>query len=323
MSIFIPADSPLDVVLLLLPDSSLMSLSSTLDTMRAANRISRRTLFRWRVATFGGEAALLTCGLTITPDCAFEEVEAGGLLIIVAAFRQEHHVDPARLKFIRQRARHFQAVGGVEAGSWVLARAGLLDEHQATTHWEDLEEFAQRFPKVRVRPDRFVIDGRYFTTGGASPSFDLMLHLIRSRYGYALALEVASVFIYDGGHSATDPQPLVSLGPIAHHEPRLASAIRNMEVTLDTPQSIAAIAQHVGISQRMLEKLFQQKLQMSPHQYYKRLRLQHARRLVLNTSLTMHEIAVRTGFNSLSVFSRAFRQYFHRSPSRYRQTSQR
>src|SRR3546814_3338226 len=82
---------------------------------------------------------------------------------------------------------------GVEAGSWLLARAGLLDGRAATTHWEDLEDFAARFPEIAVRPDRFVVDGRTFTSGGASPTFDLMLHLIRSRFGYPLALEVASV----------------------------------------------------------------------------------------------------------------------------------
>src|SRR3546814_7536953 len=64
-----------------------------------------------------------------------------------------------------------------------LFRSGLLNGCRATTHWEDLEEFAARFPDVDVRPDRFVIDGPRFTTGGASPAFELMLNLIRARQG--------------------------------------------------------------------------------------------------------------------------------------------
>ena len=108
--------------------------------------------------------------------------------------------------------RRFDAVGGIEAGSWILARCGLLDNKNATTHWEDQEEFSLRFPRVKLKPDRFVIDDAVFTTGGASPTFDFMLHLIRTRYGYPLALEVSSAFIYDSSHSATDTQPLVSLG---------------------------------------------------------------------------------------------------------------
>src|SRR3546814_15236172 len=100
---------------------------------------------------------------------------------------------------------------------------------------------------ISVRPDRFVIDGRRFTSGGASPTFDLMLHLIRSRFGYPLALEVASVFVYDEAHAATDAQPLVSLGRLAGYEPRVAAAIRLMESRLDRPLTTAAIPRRLEI----------------------------------------------------------------------------
>src|SRR5690349_13523407 len=83
----------------------------------------------------------------------------------------------------RCAARSARAVGGVEAGTWLLARAGLLEGRTATTHWEDMEDFSAAFPGVDVRPDRYIIDGPVFTTGGASPTFDLMLALVRARLG--------------------------------------------------------------------------------------------------------------------------------------------
>ncbi len=95
-------------------------------------------------------------------------------------------------------------LGGAEAGTWLVARAGLLEGRSATTHWEDMEDFSAAFPGTDVRPDRYVIDGPVFTCGGASPTFDLMLHLVRSRLGMAVALDVASVFIYDQSRAATD-----------------------------------------------------------------------------------------------------------------------
>ena len=98
-----------------------------------------------------------------------------------------------------------------------------------------MEDFAAAFPGADVRPDRYVIDGPVFTTGGASPTFDLMLHLIRSRLGMAVALDVASVFIYDQARAATDAQPLVSLGRLDGYDPRLAQAIRLMEAHVDQP----------------------------------------------------------------------------------------
>lgn len=323
-SIFAPADpstgAPLAVTLLLLPDSSMMSLASTLDPLRAANRLARRPLFSWRIVTPDGTPAVLTCGVPVPAAGRLEREMAGDVLIVVAGFNQEHHMGKAALARLRAAARRFRALGGVEAGSWLLARAGLLDGHAATTHWEDLEDFAGRFPEVNLLPDRFVVDGRVFTAGGASPSFDLMLHLIRQRFGYPLALEVASVFIYDEAHAATDAQPLVSLGRLAGHEPRVAAAIRLMEQRLDSPLTTAAIAKRLGVSARTLELLFKQALGMGPGAYGLRLRLQAARRLLIDTRLSLQEIAVRCGFGSHSAFSRIFRRHLGVSPSLYRRS---
>ncbi len=318
MDPFAPSTEKLRVTLLVLPDSSMMSLASALDPMRAANRIADRDLFEWRLATLTGKPARLTCDLAIEPDVVFDEACAGDLLIVIASFNQQRHAGPAHLRLLKRVARNFAAIGGIEAGSWILARAGLLDGHAATTHWEDLEEFATHFPGVAVKPDRFVVDGRVFTTGGASPTFDFVLDLIRRRYGYPLALEVSSVFIYDGVHGPTDTQPLVSLGTLENNEPRVAAAIHAMERHVDDPLSIAQIAAQVDLSVRMLEYLFRQTLDLSPAAYYRRLRLQTARRLVVDTRLPLQEIAIRTGFNSLSAFSRRFRGEYRQSPGECR-----
>ncbi len=319
-ALFAASDDPLRVTLLLLPESSMMSLASTLEPMRAANRLARRRLFDWHLVTPDGKPARLTCDVPVPAEAAFGPELSGDALIVVAGFNQERHAGKETLARLRRVARRFRALGGVEAGSWLLARAGLLDGHAATTHWEDLEDLSARFPEVDVLPDRFVIDGRFFTSGGASPTFDLMLHLIRSRFGYALALEVASVFIYDETHAATDAQPLVSLGRLPGHEPRVASAIRLMEQRLDNPLTTAAIAKRLEVSVRTLELLFKRALGIGPGTYYLHLRLQAARRLLLDTRLSMQVIAVRCGFGSHSAFSRIFRRHFAVSPSAYRRT---
>jgi transcriptional regulator GlxA family with amidase domain len=316
--IFAPSDEPLRVTVLLLPESSMMSLASTLDPMRAANRLAQRPLFSWRIVTPEGTPAALTCGVAVAADGGFGRDAEGDVLIVVAGFRHERHASRQLLDLLRGATRRFRAFGGVEAGSWLLARAGLLDGRSATTHWEDLEDFAARFPGVEVLPDRFVIDGRCFTSGGASPTFDLMLHLIRRRFGYPLALEVASVFIYDEAHTPNDAQPLVSLGRLAGYEPRVAAAIRLMEGHLDSPLTTAAIARRLDLSARSLELLFKQALGMGPGTYYLRLRLQAARRLLLDTRLSMQVIAVRSGFGSHSAFSRTFRRHYALSPTAYR-----
>jgi transcriptional regulator GlxA family with amidase domain len=167
-------------------------------------------------------------------------------------------------------------------------------------------------------PDRYVIDGPVFTTGGASPTFDLMLHLIRTRLGMATALDVASVFIYEQAHAGADAQPLVSLGRLDDYDPRLASAVRMMEATIDAPLTIAAIARRSGVTTRTLETLFQKAIGESPGAYFLRLRLSAARRLVRDSRIPLADIAARTGFSSAASFSRAFRKAFGTAPSALR-----
>jgi transcriptional regulator GlxA family with amidase domain len=310
--------SMLRVVVLVVPETSMMSLASTLDPMRAANRIANQKVFDWKISTLDGQASQLSCGITIQPDIIFNEGCNGDLLIILAGFNQHSLVTRKDLKTINLVRRKFTAIAGIEAGSWVLARCGLLDNKSATTHWEDLEDFQNQFPKVKLKPDRFVIDGLIFTTGGASPTFDFMLHLIRMRYGYPLAIEVSSAFIYDGVHQSSDTQPQVSLGRLEASEPRVAAAIRIMEQHIEEPMLVRDIAAQVAISVRMLEYLFLEIMKVSPAAYYRRLRLQMARRLVIDTRLQLQVIAIRTGFNSLSAFSRMFRHHYQQSPAQCR-----
>jgi len=302
----------------------MMSVACTLDPMRAANRISQQTIFRWHIQTLDGNPVKLTCGLPIAAQSTFGEAlevenTDNRVLIIIAGFDSDQHAQKQAVARLSKRASAYDFVGGVEAGSWLMARAGLLNGHKATTHWEDLEDFARTYPDIDVIPDRFVIDGRYFTTGGASPTFDFMLHLIRLRKGTAFAMEVASIFIYDQTHPSTQPQPVVSPGRLLSAEPRIAAAIRIMENNLDEPLSIIKIAEQLQMSIRTLEMVFQSTLQYSPGSYYRHLRLQTAKRLIIETRLSFQAIAVRTGFASLSAFSRAFKTRFGQCPRQWRE----
>jgi AraC family transcriptional regulator, glycine betaine-responsive activator len=314
-TIFAPAAAePLDIDVLALPDVSLLSLASTIEPLRGANRVSGRTLFRRRLLSFDGLPVTTSGGMTIPVDAAFSTDDPRDALVVVAAFNVPVHAKRPLLAALRRVARRGIEIGGVESGSLVLAMAGLLNGRRATTHWEDLDEFAAKFPEIDVRADRYVIDAGRFTTGGASPAFDMMLHLIRARHGQALALDVASLFIYDELRSAGDPQPMVSLGRLDSNEPRVAAAIRIMEQRIERPLAIPRLARDAGIGPRMLEALFMRSFGMSPRRYYGALRMNAGRRLVLESRKSMTEIAAQTGFASASAFARSFRARFGESP---------
>ena len=313
-TIFRPERSKLAVTFLVLTGTSIMCVASAIDPLRAANRIVGERHFDWRIVSVDGKPPVTTSGLPIAVDGRFDAAGKPDVLIVVGGFGTRDLGTPALNGAVRRIARSARAVGGIEAGTWLLGHAGLLEGRKATTHWEDLEDFAAAFPGADVRPDRYVIDGAIFTSGGASPTFDLMLHLVRSRLGMAVALDVASVFIYDQARAATDAQPLVSLGRLDGYDPRLAQAIRLMEAHVDQPLTVAAIARRAGITPRTLELIFGRSIGETPGAYYLRLRLNAARRLVLDTGVPMTEIAARTGFSSAAAFSRAFSQAFGKPP---------
>lgn len=106
-------------------------------------------------------------------------------------------------------------------------------------------------------------------------------------------------------------------------EPRIAAAIRVMEAHIDEPITIFQISSKIELSVRMLESLFSETLQISPGKYYRQLRLQAASRLMIETRISLQEVAVRTGFNSLTAFSRAFKNHFGNSPGKWRKLSSR
>jgi len=261
---------------------------------------------------------MLTCGVPIVVDGTFAQPLAGDALLVIGGFNLDRHVGKKFIGILQESSRHFDIVAGIESGCWLLGRTGLLNGRRATAHWEELEDFSQAFPALTVLGDRFVADGKFWTSGGASPTFDMMLHWITQRLGSALALDVASIFVYDQTHNATDVQPFVSLGRIETRDPELAEAIRLMERTLERPLTIAALTKRLSISQRKLELLFARGLSTSPGAYYLRLRLQVAHRLVRDSGSPIREIALRCGFDSLSAFSRAYSREYGMSPLKMR-----
>jgi transcriptional regulator GlxA family with amidase domain len=317
-SIFAPERDRLLVTFLVLTGASIMCVASAIDPLRAANRINGEPVFEWSLVSADGKPPLTSCGMPVAVSGPLDPQLRTDMFVVIAGFGNREQATSALLSRIRRAARAARAYGGVEAGAWLIARAGLLEGRAATTHWEDMEDFAAAFPESDIRPDRYVIDGPAFTTGGASPTFDLMLHLIRSRLGMAVALDVASVFIYDQAHASSDAQPLVSLGRLDGYDPRLAQAIRLMEAHVDHPLTIAAVARRAGVTARSLETIFRKSIGETPGAYYLRLRLGAARRLVLDTRAPMADIAARTGFLSAAAFSRAFSRAFGEAPVRMR-----
>jgi transcriptional regulator GlxA family with amidase domain len=313
-TIFAPSPDPLTIALLVLPQASILEVASVLDPLRSANRHLGTDAYRWQIVSPHGAPIPLTCAIELPASGPLTAARADAL-IVIAGYRQSEMATAPLIRDLSRMAPGFAAIGGIDAGGWVLARAGLLTGHKATVHWEDHEDFAAAHPDVTVLPDRYVIDRRRFTAGGAAPAADLMLHLIRARHGPALALAVAASFITTVRDGA-DPQITPPADP--RLDPRVAAAIARMEARLEQPEPMARIAAVLGLSPRRFETLFRQNLRQTPGAYALQLRLQAARRLITDTRHPLADVALRTGFSSPGTLSRAFRTHFGHPPSHLR-----
>ena len=309
-----PATEPLDLDILVLPEATLILVASVIEPLRAANRILGRRLYRWRLVTPDGTPVLTTSGIPIPADGAFAPAARAAPLVVVASYNWERSASASLKRRLRQAAGARAAIVGVEAGVWLLAASGLLDGREATIHWEDFDEFASRYPDVGLVRGRYAIDDKRITTGGALPTLDLMLELIRRRQGYSLALEISKLFIYDpaGARELRFHPP--SIGHLNRMDARVANAVRIMEDTIDSPIPLARLAGRVGLTARHLQSLFHACLGVGPHTHYLALRLNCARRLAIETRMSMIEIATAAGFNSPSAFSRCYRAHYGESP---------
>ena len=319
-TIFAPSAAPLTLAVLVLPQSSILEVASTLDPLRAANRHLGRDAYRWRIVSPDGAAVPLTCGIELPSHGGLAQAKGADALVVIAGFAQWQGAGRNVIRDLARMGPRFAALGGIDAGAWVLARAGLLAGYRATVHWEDAEDFAASHPDIDVLPDRFVIDRNRFTAGGAAPAADLMLHLIRARHGAALSQQVAASFI-TSARAGGEPQmalPSANPRPDLRLDPRVAGAIARMEARLDSPEPAAQIAKECGLSARRLEQLFHAALGLSPAAYALSLRLQAAKRMFTDTRHPLAEVALRCGFASSSSLSRAFQRHYGKAPSQLR-----
>jgi transcriptional regulator GlxA family with amidase domain len=211
-------------------------------------------------------------------------------------------------------------IGAVCTASYALAAAGLLDGKRATIHWENHDSFSEVFENINLTKSVYVLDGNRFTAAGGTSAIDLMLKLIADEHGPDLANSVADQLVYSSIRTDQDTQRLSVPTRIGVRHPKLAQVIRMMETHIEDPISPAILAQDVGMSTRQLERLFRRYLSRSPKRYYMELRLQKARNLLMQTDMSVINVALACGFTSPSHFSKCYRAHYQTTPYRERGT---
>ncbi len=305
---------PEQVGFLLVPRFSMMAFTSAIEPLRAANRMSGRRLYEWRLFSADGEPVAASNGIAFMPDAGISQVARFPTVIVCAGIDPQRFQDKAAFSWLRQLAHHGAGIGALCTGSHVLARAGLLNGYRCTIHWENLSGFAEEFPDLEVTTRLFEIDRDRLTCCGGTAALDMMLHLIAARHGHDLATAVSEQFMHVGGGDPASPQRLTLRRRLRVSHPKLIAVVEQMEATLEEPLGRADLAESVGLSTRQVERLFKKYLGMTPARYYLELRLKRARLLLAQTSMPVLDVSIACGFVSASHFSKCYRELFATTP---------
>lgn len=306
---------------LLLDRFTLAAFSAAVEPLRIANRTLEQTAYEWKVISETGAPVVSSAGMAIQCDSDLVELGRDTTIIVVGGLDIRKATTKTVLSWLRRESRKGLAIGAVCTGTYTMASAGLLSGKRCTIHWENHDSLMEDFPDVEPSHSVYVIDGNRYTAAGGSASTDMMLDLISKAHGIDVSNVVAEQLIHTSLRTEEDEQRLSIPTRIGVRHPKLATVIRQMEENIEEPISPSVLADEVGMSTRQLERLFRRYLNRSPKRYYMELRLRKARNLLLQTEMSVINVALACGFASPSHFSKCYRGLYNTTPYRERGTT--
>ncbi|OAP36730.1 AraC family transcriptional regulator [Sinorhizobium glycinis] len=306
---------------------TLSAFAMFIDTLRlASDQLDRsgRVLADWQV--LGSTRHLITssCGVQVAPTSdivdprQFDYIAVvGGLLTV------QQPVDYETIRFLKHAASKGVPLVGLCTGSFILAEAGLMKEHETCVSWLHYHEFRERFPDHKARPDRlFNLERKRGSCAGGSSAADLAAALVRRHIGADAERNALEVLQIEKARSQFDIQTRQPLYEY-FNDSRVMAALISMEQHLEGGITIEQLAASVGLSRRQLERLFHEKAGISPAVAFRRLRLDRARQILLTSKKPIIEVALDVGFINTSHFTKEFRRTYGRTPAEIRDSAAR
>jgi transcriptional regulator GlxA family with amidase domain len=240
-------------------------------------------------------------GIRLVADLTFEEAASGFDIILVAGAPTppETEPEPHLVQWVKELPWRSSVNGSICTGAFLLGYAGLLDDRRVTTHWQDAQALAARFPKARVESDLiYVRDGRLITAAGVTAGIDLGLALVGQRHGAETALKVAKRLVVvaqrQGGQSQFSPYLTVPADP----ESPIARIQDHVMANIGDQHTLESLAAVVGMSPRNLARHFVQATGITPHEFIERARVDAARMMLEASDRPLKAVAFDCGFGS-------------------------
>jgi transcriptional regulator GlxA family with amidase domain len=301
---------------LLFPGFPMACLTSVIEPLRAANEISGRATFEWRLLAEAEHKVTSSAGIAFEADLRLSEAGELDTLLLLSA-PASGFAAPRSAAHLRALDRHGTTLGAISGGVFPLVRSGVVRDETLSVHWCYETAFAAEFPDIRRSDEVIEISARRITASGAAAAFEVALRLIDRALGAGVADEVACWFQHPmmrkPGVRQTLPMRRTDDAE-ATLSPLVARAIRVFAENLSEPATVAEIAERLGITPRHLERSFKQATGQNPTAYFRHLRMQAARQIVMYTNDGVADVAAAVGYANTRPFVKQYRAAFGLTP---------
>ncbi|MEM0947216.1 MAG: GlxA family transcriptional regulator [Pseudomonadota bacterium] len=304
---------------LLLEAYPMLPVSGMIDVLRDAAYVTERAQFRWFTISAVDSEVMAMNGMRTLTEYTTENAPMPDVLVVCAGLGG-HLIDDQRVvRYLRAANRGDTQIGAIATGSWLLARAGLLQGRRCTVHWEDIPSFEETFPMLNVSRSLYVRDGKFFTCSGGTSAIDLFLEFVSESIGEDVSSDVARQIMHQAIRAGSQGVPLKHspFRPVA--STLVEAATKLMHEHIESPLAIGAIARHVKVNVKTLERQFLSHFRTTPQLHYRTIRLEHARALLRLTDVPIWSVALQTGFGSPQYLSQCYRAQFGHPPSTERE----
>ena len=323
----------LSVGFILLPRFTLIAFAGFIEVLRQAAQkedLCSKVPCHWTAMAETMESIESSSGMHMLPWELFRDPRDFDYIVVVGGLLTESpqtnlnrdsniQENQAIREYLSQAAELGVNLVGVCTGSFALARAGLMEGRKCCVHWYHYNQFRTEFPNCQpISGEIFIIDNNRITCPGGSSTIDLALYLVERHCGKEQAMKCLRHLLLDWPRSPDHPQLPFTTDFSSIADTRIRKAIFLMEQHLNGSIGIDFIAEHINVSRRQLERLFQKNFQDKPLNYYRQMRLKYGKWLLHNTDRSITEIAIDCGFADSSHFSRWFKDLFDHSPAEER-----
>ena len=313
------SEKPLHVAFILLEHFSMMAFTAAVDALVTANLVRTAPLFSYQTVGLDSTQVKSDLGIEISTGTELSQLQTEAkddydMLIVCGGYRCSIDVHPALTEYLKSQSTPQIIFGGLWNGAIALAQAGLMDDTQCAIHPENHAFLKEKYPKVHVSDQIFVTDNNRISCAGPNSALEMMLKIIERLQGKDIVRAIREILSCDQ-LAENSQNRLTQLSDKTNLPESLRELIQLMTANIEEPLSVEELCNFVGVSRRQAERLFQNHLETSPSKYYLELRITQARRLLLQTSHSITDIALACGFVSSSHFSNCYKDYFGTAPT--------